>query len=193
MGKLLVMGDSNSGGLVNALVGVGFPIGLVQAGCTVVNETHGGESSAEGLARMAPVIAQGPFSAAIICYGTVDVMVQILAGGDAAGASAMAVFNMQQIESQLKLNGTPKVFLAEPVGCSLVTEAPDWTLEKMTLLRRRMFEIGHCLRGFAHQLSYSQLQGSDVWLPDGIHMQPRAYEALAHRVMAFLRAQGVNA
>lgn len=188
--KLLFMGDSNSGGIANVLAGTGFAPGILRGDVTFTNATQGGESSAEALTRLPSVLPSGPFGCAVLCYGTVDLMTAILAGADVNAAALGAVSNLLAMAGSLMANGTPKVFLAEPVGCGLTSvDTVNWPPARLLTLRQGSYTIGHCLRGFGHTLSYAQPQA--LWLADGIHMEPLAYEQLALRALGFLRAQGV--
>jgi lysophospholipase L1-like esterase len=194
--KLLILGDSNSGGLYNAMAGLTAPAGLLRPDVQLVNEARGGESSAQGRARIAEVVTRGPYSLALVCYGGVDVLTDIINGTQ--GAALNALNNMLAIEAALKAGGTPLVYLAEGVGCVVGADAASasWTVAQAAALRRGYFDIGHCLRMRGHLLSYATAQVPAYWLhasihADVVHLSLLGYERLALRVAVFLRDRGV--
>ena len=200
--KLLVMGDSNSGGLYNALTGLqppgqaGHPEGLLMSGWTVINEARGGESSVSGVSRITDVVANGPYDAALVCYGAVDFLNEIL--NTPPGANGMiAIPNMHAIFNALVAGGTPagRIYLAEGVGCLLkIDPAIPQTLIDSRRFRAGYFALGHCLRTtLGQKLSYSMPQDDRYWNTyDCIHLTSLGYEVLAHRVINYLRADGLN-
>lgn len=196
--RLLIVGDSHSKGVVEAMRGPAgcptcpatMPDGMVPSTVTIVDEAVNAETSTQGLARVAAVVANGPYDAAVVSYGTNDVL--LAAFGiipPAQGQPSSIVANLQAIEAALVAGGTPsdRVFLAEPPG-SLITTT-NTTIARAG--RAAIYDIGHRLRAVGETLSYTTLQDPVLFAGDNLHLKRPGYELLAMRILTFLRGQGL--
>lgn len=200
--RLLIMGDSHMGGLYNALVGPevvttmppSFPSGVIAAGTEVVNRSQGGETATAALTRVASVVADGPYDAAIVCYGTNDALHEVIFGVPDLMANTVA--NVLTLVAELEtVTPAGKVFAAEPVGGRIITAdvPPLVTVAKARDVRKHAYTVGHGLRAAGHALSLSLPQEPQFFgETDYIHCSPLGYEVLARRVVDFLREQGVE-
>ncbi len=194
--RLLVYGDSHSQGIVEALVGPAgcpscpttMPDGMVPSTVTIVDEAVNAETSTQGLARVAAVVANGPYDAAVISYGTNDVL--LAAFGfipPAQGEPSYIVTNLLAIQAALVMGGSTHVYLAEPPG-SLITTT-NTAIARAG--RAAIYDIGHRLRAVGETLSYTTLQDPVIFAGDNLHLKRIGYEMLAMRILTFLREKGL--
>lgn len=202
--RLLIMGDSHMGGLYNALAGPEvvpnmppwFPSGLVAPTTEVVNAGFGGDTSQVGLdTRLATVVGNGPYDAAVVCYGTNDALWGIALG--IPGIIENTVANVLAIAAGLQgvMLAPNRVFCAEPLGGYIIHDPlPNVTVATARNVREHAFVVGRGLRAAGHPLSLYLPQDPAYYnLPaDAIHCSPLGYEILARRTVDFLRAEGVE-